>query len=176
MCALIFLFSYRPSIQPKDRPPKCPRAPRATALRVKITRAVKFVSSRSSHIFLLAARTKRPRPKHAPGALTMPGWRRASRTAAIFRACQRLSFASGEDVRGGAAEDSARTRLTTAHRRKTPPSISALRYPHPHPPQDLRRGAHPNRICAEVPNKPQPHPPPDLRRGAPHHNVRRMAV
>ena len=119
-------------------------------------------------IFCFAARTKRPRPKHAPGALTMPGWRRASRTAAIFRACQRLSFASGEDVRGGAAEDSARTRLTTAHRRKTPPSISALRYPHPHPPPDLRRGAHPNRICAEVHNKPQPHPPPDLRRGAPH--------
>ena len=171
MCALIFLFSYRPSIQPKDRPRKCPRAPRATALRVKITRGVKFVSSRSSHIFLLAARTKRPRPKHAPGALTMPGWRRAWRTAAIFRACQGLSFASGEDVRGGAAEDSARTRLTTAHRRKTPPSISALRYPHPHPhpPPDLRRDAHPNKICAEVPNK--PHPPPDLRRGAPQHHT-----
>ena len=125
-----------------------------------------------AHFFACSSHKKWPRPKHAP--LTMPGWRRASRTAAILRACQRLSFASGEDVRGGAAEDSARTRLTTAHRRKTPPSISALRYPHP--PPDLRRGAHPNRICAEIPNKPQPHPPPDLRRGAPHHQVRRMAV
>ena len=179
MCALIFLFSYRPSIQSKDRPPKCPRAPRATALRVKITRGVKFVSFRCSHIFLLVARTKRPRPKHAPGALTMPGWRRASRTATIFRACQRLSFASGEDVRGGAAEDSARTRLTTAHRRKTPPSTSAVRGNHSHSHshshshtthRDLRRGAraHPNRICATPRCPPSSHTPPDMRIGAPY--------
>jgi hypothetical protein len=37
--------------------------------------------------------------------------------------------------------------------------------PYLHPPSDLRRGAHPNRICAEVPIN-NPHPPPDLRRGA----------
>ena len=75
--------------------------------------------------FLLAARTKKP-PKQAPGALTMPGWRRASRAAAVFRACQRLSFVSGDDVRGSAAEDSAPTRLT-AHRRNAPSSIPRVR-------------------------------------------------
>jgi hypothetical protein len=43
-------------------------------------------------------------PEKAPGALalTKPGWQRASRAAAVFRACQKPSFAPGEDVRGGA--------------------------------------------------------------------------
>jgi hypothetical protein len=180
MCALICLFSYRPSIQVKDRPPKCPRAPRVTALTLSNHKGsqIRFFSQ-LAHFFACSSHQKRPRPKHAPGALTMPGWRRASRASAMFRACQRFSFDSGEDVRGGAAEDSARTRLTTAHRQKSPPSISSAHInPQPHPPPDLRRGAQPNRICAEVPNR--PHPPPDLRRGA--HTlytptvVRRVAV
>jgi hypothetical protein len=99
--------------------------------------------SQLAHFFACSSHQKRPRPKHAPGALTMPGWRRTSRAAAMFRACQRLSFASGEDVRGGAAADSARTRLTTAHRIVKNAAI------------DLRqRTTHshtPHRICAEAP-------------------------
>jgi hypothetical protein len=50
---------------------------------------------------------KKP-PKKAPGALNMPGLRRASGTAAVCRASERLSFASEEDVRGCASAVSAR--------------------------------------------------------------------
>ena len=42
----------------------------------------------------------------------MPGWRRASPAAAVFRVCQRLYVARGEtDARGGVLAESARWRL-----------------------------------------------------------------
>ena len=144
MCALIFLFSYRPSIQPKDRPSKCPPAPRATALRVKITRGVKFVSSRSSHNFLLAARTKRPRPKHAPGALTMPGWSGAPRGRRRY----------SERARGFL---SLRGKTCGAALRKIPREPdSRPRIVEKRPHRSAHYGTHihtPHRICAEAPTQ-----------------------
>jgi hypothetical protein len=46
-----------------------------------------------------------------------------------------------------------RFRANPTHRAS---SKNAPGVPTPHPPPDMRRGAHPNRICAEVPHKPQP--------------------
>ena len=157
MCALIFLFSYRPSIQLKDRPPKCPRAPCATALRVKITRGVRFVFPRSSH--KKVPDITGPRGAHDARVGGAPrGRRRCSERARGFLSLREKTC--GAALRKIPREPDSRPRIVekrpivqrTTYGNHTPhricaeaptPTGSAPRYPTSH--------SHtPHRICAEA--------------------------